>query len=70
VRFSNCYPWAKPAGSDENLLEGTVLEGDVQSCQEQEPVNCLLGVSRRTGRCHAPVVGSTQECLSDQQTPH
>jgi hypothetical protein len=51
--FSNCYPWAKPARRDENLPEGAVLEGDIQSCQEQEPVNCLLGVSRRTGRCCA-----------------
>ena len=37
-------------------LRGSASEGDVQSCQEQEPVNCLLGVSRRTGRCRAPCV--------------
>jgi hypothetical protein len=50
----NSYPWAKPARRDENVPERSVSEGDAQSCQEQEPVNSLLGVPRRTGRCRAP----------------
>jgi len=33
---------------------GISVEGAIPSCQEQEPANSLLGVSRRTGRCRAP----------------
>jgi hypothetical protein len=52
--FYNSCSWAWPASRDENEPEGSVSEGDAQSCQEQEPVNRLLGVPRRTGRCRAP----------------
>jgi len=50
--------------------EGSASEGDIPSCREREPVNSVLGVSRRTGRCRAPSWGSTQERLSDKQAPH
>ena len=37
------------------MCTGISVEGDIPSCQEQEPANSLLlGVSRRTGRCRAP----------------
>jgi len=46
-----------------------VSEGEIQSCQEQEPVNSLLGTPRRTGRCRAPMWAARRRVCHRSRCP-
>ena len=49
--------------------EGSAPEGDIPSCQEQEPVNSLLGVPRRAGRCRAPLWAARRRVCQRSRHP-
>src|SRR5258706_11133474 len=67
--FSNSYPWAWPASRDENLTREASVRG-------RRTVVPRAGAGQQFARGVAPhrplsrpIVGSTQESLSDKQAP-